>query len=100
MQMITMFLLLLTTGVGLSGITGYLIFGPLAYRHLQDRGALIGLHAFSPAFLSFVLRGQFRSRGDRNLNGLATPAQVLLWSCILGTVGSAILVTLYQWQNP
>ena len=99
MQMITMFLLVLTTGVGLSGITGYLIFGPLVFRHMQDRDSTVGHHAFSPAFLGYVLRGDFRSQGDNNLNGLATPAQLLLWSCILGGISSFALVAVYQWQS-
>lgn len=92
MDILSMFLLLLATGIGLSGATGYLIFGPLAYRHLQDRSAAVGAHAFAPTYLAYVFLGRFRARGDRNLNGLATPAQVLLWCGIIGALGSALLL--------
>ncbi|ODU46430.1 hypothetical protein [uncultured Aquimonas sp.] len=92
MDILSMFLLLLVTGIGLSGATGYLIFGPLAYRHLQDRKATVGGHAFSPAYLGFLLQGRFRALQDRNLNGLATPAQVLLWCAIFGIVGAVVLL--------
>jgi hypothetical protein len=88
-----MFLLLLATGVGLSGATGYLIFGPLTFRHLRDRNATVGANSFSPTFLGWVLRGGFRKLRDANLNGLATPAQVLLWCCLLGVIGSGLLLT-------
>lgn len=94
MDILSMFLLLLVTGIGLSGATGYLIFGPLAYRHLQDRKATVGAHAFAPAYLAYVFRGRFRALGDRNLNGLATPAQVLLWCSLIGAGGSALLLLL------
>jgi hypothetical protein len=90
MGMLPMFLLLLATALGLSGATGYLIFGPLAYRHLQDREQTVGGHAFAPRFLGFLLSGRFRTLGDRNLNGLATPAQVLLICAISGAVLSGL----------
>lgn len=95
MGMLPMFLLLLATGIGLSGITGYLIFGPLAYRHLQDRKRTVGAHAFAPSFLAYVLGGRFRALSDRNLNGLATPAQVLLICSIAGALG-AVLILLFR----
>jgi len=90
MELLPMFLLLLATGAGLSGATGYLIFGPLTYRHLQDRRQTVGGHAFAPSFLGFVLSGRFRSLGDRNLNGLATPAQVLLICTLVGAALSVL----------
>lgn len=90
MDLLPMFLLLLATGLGLSGATGYLIFGPLTYRHLQDRRQTVGSNAFAPSFLGFLLSGRFRALGDRNLNGLATPAQVLL-ICALAGAGLSVL---------
>jgi hypothetical protein len=93
MDILSMFLLLLVTGIGLSGATGYLIFGPLAYRHLQDRNAAVGAHAFAPSYLAYVLLGRFRAARDRNLDGLATPAQVLLWCSVIGAVGSLLLLS-------
>jgi len=92
MDILSMFLLLLATGIGLSGATGYLIFGPLAYRHLQDRNATVGANAFAPRYLAYVFLGRFRAAGDRNLNGLATPAQVLLWCSAIGVAGSILLL--------
>ena len=92
MGVMTMFTILLAVGIGLSGATGYLIFGPLAYRHLQDRKAAVGAHAFAPSYLGYLLRGDFRARGDRNLNGLATPAQVLLYCAIVGVVAAVALL--------
>jgi hypothetical protein len=94
MDILSMFLLLLVTGIGLSGATGYLIFGPLAYRHLQDRNAAVGGHAFAPSYLAYVLLGRFRAARDRNLNGLATPAQLLLWCSVIGAAGSLLLLSL------
>jgi hypothetical protein len=89
-----MFILLLATGIGLAGATGYLIFGPLAYRHLQDRRQTVGAHAFSPSYLSYLLRGHYRARNDANLNGLATPARVLLICALVGAAAAAVLVAL------
>lgn len=94
MGVMAMFMLLLAVGVGLSGATGYLIFGPLAYRHLQDRKATVGAHAFAPSYIAYLLRGGFRAHGDRNLNGLATPAQVLLYCAIFGGVSAVALLIL------
>lgn len=92
MGILSMFLLLLVTGIGMSGATGYLIFGPLAYRHLQDRKATVGANAFAPTYLAYIFLGRFRGLGDRNLNGLATPAQVLLWCAAIGAAGSVVLL--------
>ena len=92
MGVMAMFMLLLAVGIALSGATGYLIFGPLAYRHLQDRKAAVGAHAFAPSYLAYLMRGEFRARADRNLNGLATPAQVLLYCTLLGAGAAVILL--------
>jgi hypothetical protein len=94
MDILSMFLLLLATGLGLSGVAGYLIFGPLAYRHLQDRSQTVGANAFAPSYLAYLLKGEFRRHRDRNLNGLATPAQVLLLSAIIGGLGSLTVLWL------
>jgi hypothetical protein len=95
MPLIPMFLLLFFTGVGLAGIAGYLIFGPLSYRQAGDRGIEIGNHAFSPAFMHWILAGTFRSTRDASITGLATPAQILGWCAVIGTLASAILVAPY-----
>jgi hypothetical protein len=95
MPLIPMFLLLFFTGLGLAGIAGYLIFGPLSYRQVAERGIAIGGHAFSPGFLRWILAGRFRSTADPSITGLATPAQILGWCTIVGTLISLILVYPY-----
>jgi len=87
-----MFLLLFTTGLGITGISGYVIFGPLTYVQARDRGMRIGSHAFAPRFLRWILGGAFRRTGDRAITGLATPAQILGWCCIVGAVSSGIVL--------
>jgi hypothetical protein len=95
MQLLPMFLLLFTTGLGLAGIAGYLIFGPLSYRQADDRGIEIGSHAFAPSFMRWILSGAFRSTGDPAITGLATPAQILGWCTIIGAVASGLLLLPY-----
>ena len=97
MPMLPMFLLLFFTGLGLSGITGYLIFGPLTYRQVRDRGIRIGSHAFAPAFMRWILSGTFRETRDRAITGLATPAQILGWSTIIGAAASGLILLPYAW---
>jgi hypothetical protein len=86
--------LVLMTGLGIltAGVTGYLIFGPLSYRHLMDREAETGLggNAFAPTFFAFLLSGRYRAMRDRALDPLATPARVMLWTIAVGIVGSTV----------
>ncbi len=95
MQLLPMFLLLFFTGLGLAGIAGYLIFGPLSYRQASERGLEIGNHAFSPIFMRWILGGSFRSTRDPAITGLATPAQILGWCTLIGAITSAILLMPY-----
>ncbi len=97
MPMIPMFLLLLFTGLALSGIAGYLIFGPLTYRQIGDRGMRIGGHAFAPSFLRWIMSGAFRATRDSAITGLATPAQILCWSTVIGAIGSGLVLLPYAW---
>jgi hypothetical protein len=85
------FLLLLGLALWTAGLTGYLIFGPLTYRHLQDRAATVGSSFVSPAFMRwlFLARG-YRGTPDRNLSGLATPAFILGWCMWIGGVLSLV----------
>ncbi len=85
-----MFLLLFSTGLGITGISGYLIFGPLTYRQSCDHGIRVGSHAFAPSFLRWILGGGFRATKDRAITGLATPAQILGWCTLIGGVLSAL----------
>jgi hypothetical protein len=87
-----MFLLLFTTGLGITGIAGYVIFGPLSYVQARDRGLSIGAHAFAPGFLHWIVFGGFRATRDRAITGLATPAQILLWCFIVGAITSALVL--------
>lgn len=95
MDMLPMFLLLFTTGVAVTGMAGYLIFGPLSYVQARDRGIRLGGHCFTPGFLRWIVVGAFRQTGDRSITGLATPAQILVWCFILGTLGSGVLLLPY-----
>lgn len=86
--------LVLMTGLGIltAGFTGYLIFGPLSFRHLEDRQAEAGLGgtSFAPAFWAFLLSGRYRALKDRALDPLATPARIMLWTMAVGIVGTAL----------
>ena len=79
------FVLLLGLALATAGLTGYLIFGPLTYRHLEDRRATVGGSFVSPAFMRwlFLSRG-YKGTPDRNLSGLATPAFILGWCLWIG----------------
>lgn len=81
------FLLLLGLALATAGLTGYLIFGPLTYRHLEDRQATVGGSFVSPTFMHwlFIARG-YKGTPDRNLSGLATPAFILGWCMWIGGV--------------
>lgn len=92
-----MFLLLFATGLGLAGIAGYLIFGPLSYRQASDHGIEIGSHAFAPVYMRWILSGAFRTTRDPSITGLATPAQILGWCTIVGAIASALLLAPYAY---
>lgn len=92
-----MFLLLFSTGLAITGVAGYLIFGPLAYRQACDRGMRVGGHAFAPSFLRWILGGAFRATRDRMITGLATPAQLLAWCAIIGGVLSGGVLLPYAY---
>lgn len=95
MSLAPMFLLLFATGLGITGISGYLIFGPLTYRQSCDHGIRVGNHAFSPVFLRWILGGGFRSTRDSSITGLATPAQILAYCTLIGAALSAVLLVPY-----
>jgi hypothetical protein len=84
--------LMIGLGVLTAGVTGYLIFGPLSFRHLEDRGAEGGLggSSFAPSYWAFLLRGRYRALADRALDPLATPARIMLWTIAIGTAGTAV----------
>ena len=89
------FCLLLALAVWTAGISGYLIFGPLTFRHLLDRGQTAGLGGsfVAPAFLRWLfLRRGYRGSPDRNLTGLAAPAWVLGWCMWIGGAFSLLFL--------
>ncbi|MFN3841703.1 MAG: hypothetical protein ACK4RW_00355 [Rehaibacterium terrae] len=79
--------LLIALALAISGLSGYAIFGPLTYRHLQDQQRVVGESAFDPPFLRWILAARYRYHGDPVLPTLATPARWLLATCLLGTAG-------------
>lgn len=94
-----LFFALLALALAIAGATAFVIFWPLALVHIRDRhpqvGAAIAPFAFlNPKALWWLLRGGYRSTGDRNLSGLATPARISLFTIIGGLVMSGLLWTL------
>jgi len=93
---VILFLALLFVAVAIAGATAFVIFWPLALVHIRDRHphlqAYLGSGAFArPAALAWLLRRQYRGVGDRNLDGLATPAWVSLVAIILGLAMAGLL---------
>jgi hypothetical protein len=90
------FVLMVGLGILTAGFTGYLIFGPLSFRHLEDREAHEGLGgtSFAPTYWMFLLSGRYRALRDRGLDPLATPARIMLWTMAVGMVGCAIGVAM------
>jgi hypothetical protein len=79
--------LLTMLALAISGLSGYAIFGPLTYRHLQDQQRVVGESAFDPAFLGWILTGRYRFHADPLLPKLAVPARGLLLVALAGTLG-------------
>lgn len=91
-----LFLALLFVAIAIAGFCALLIFWPLTLVHLRDRHpklhAGLGEAAFvNPAALWWVLCGGYRVAGDRNLDGLATPARVSLYTILLGLAAAGLL---------
>lgn len=86
----TMLLFLLTSlALAVSGLAGYAIFGPLSYRHMQDRQRTVGESSFDPVFVRWLLLGRYRFHADTMLGKLAAPARGLMFACLLGATGVA-----------
>jgi len=94
--MAAMFVLLLFIALATAGLTGYVIFAPLTWRHLLDRGwaERSGGSPITPGGLWWLLMGRFDQFGDRSLNGLGRPAQVLGWCLVIGLAGCAVMLAL------
>jgi len=85
--MALLLLLLCSLATIILGLTGYVIFGPLTYRHLLDRRSTVGSTSFGPIFLWWLLRGGYRARHDANLTGLAIPARIMALIVLTGVLG-------------
>jgi hypothetical protein len=96
MGMAETFLLLLSSGLAASGLFGYLIFGTLSWKHLEERDPanVPGGSSLSPTFFAWILRGRFRAHGDSNLDGLAVAAQWLGWAIVIGVAGTIVWIAL------
>ena len=91
-----LFAALCFVGVAIAGFTAFVIFWPLTLVHIRDRhpalAGELGEGAFArPEVIAWLLRRDYRAAGDRNLNGLATPAWVSLLTIIGALVCSGLL---------
>ena len=91
-----LFLALVSLALAIAGATAFAIFWPLALVHLRDRHpalhARLGPVAFlHPGALGWLLAGGYRSTGDTNLSGLATPARISLMTIIGGVLMAGVL---------
>lgn len=91
-----LFFALVFFAVAIAGATAFVIFWPLALVHLRDRhptaGRELGPVPFlNPRALGWLLAGRYRVHGDRNLDGLATPARVSLIAIISGLALSGLM---------
>lgn len=91
-----LFFALLCLAAAIAGATAFVIFWPLTLVHMRDRQPemldSMGDNAFAqPSAWWWLLQGGYRAAGDRNLNGLATPARISLWIIIAGLVCSGVL---------
>jgi hypothetical protein len=99
-----LFLALLFVAIAIAGACAFVIFWPLALVHMRDRQPRVrdtlGAAAFlNPSALWWLLVGGYRVAGDRNLDGLATPARISLIT-ILGGLAAAGLLWLWSVASP
>lgn len=90
-----LFFALLSFSLAIAGATAFVIFWPLALVHMRDRQPAMRAALVAPAFIHpvtmwWLLNGEYRTAGDRNLNGLATPARISLTVIIVGLVGAVV----------
>lgn len=91
-----LFFALLALALAIAGFTAFVIFWPLMLVHVRDRHPRLldayGSNPFAnPAAWGWLLRGDYRSAGDRNLDGLATPARIALATILAGLLMSGVL---------
>lgn len=91
-----LFLALLFVASAIAGFCAFVIFWPLTLIHLRDRhpeiSAAFGPGAFmNPAALAWLMRGDYRSKADSSLSGLATPARISLAVIAVGLILAGLL---------
>lgn len=91
-----LFFALLFVAFAIAGASAFVIFWPLTLVHIRDRHpglqARLGPAAFArPSALGWLLQRRYREAGDRNLDGLATPAFISLVSILVGLVCAGLL---------
>lgn len=91
-----LFFALILLAVAIAGASALLIFWPLTLVHVRDRHPQVRDGFGDIAFLSgaawwWLLDGRYRALGDRNLDGLATPARVSLITLLIALAGSGVL---------
>lgn len=91
-----LFFALLCVALAIAGATAFVIFWPLTLVHVRDRHpglrTTFGPAGFaSPVALRWLLLRQYRSTGDRNLSGLATPAYIAMMAIITGLIAAGML---------
>ena len=91
-----LFLALTFVGIAISAFCAFAIFWPLALVHMRDRHpslrGQLGEAAFvHPSAWNWLLRQRYRAAGDRNLDGLATPARVSLLIVIASLACAGLL---------
>ncbi len=83
--------------LAIAGCTALAIFWPLSKVHLRDRHPDWKNQLGGSNQWAWFLFGRFGQLNDGNLNGLARPAQVALWTIITGLVGAWILWLLSEY---
>ena len=91
-----LFLALLFVAMAIAGACAFVIFWPLTLVHIRDRhpaiAAELGGGAFlKPSALGWLLAARYRVAGDRNLDGLATPARLSLLTIIVALILAGLL---------
>ncbi|SEL03643.1 hypothetical protein SAMN05428989_1293 [Pseudoxanthomonas sp. GM95] len=96
-----LFFALLFVASAIAGFCAFVIFWPLTLIHVRDRhpdlGERFGPGAFmQPAALAWLMRGDYRSTGDRSLSGLATPARISVLVILAGLGMAGLLWLVFE----
>ncbi|MEF2146827.1 hypothetical protein V3390_07265 [Luteimonas sp. FXH3W] len=83
--------------LAIAGCTALAIFWPLSKVHLRDRHPNWKADLGKGNQWTWFLFGRYAQLKDNNLNGLARPAQVALWTIITGLGGAWVLWLLSEY---